>query len=344
MALRQELLLFRSPDIMEIISKIAVFALLLGFSGFVLQAKAQTCSCAGAPLVSSQSGGTVGKGAFLVGYTFDFKDISDLYNGSNELVNNTVSRNTSTSLLEMHYGISERIAVTTTFTYVNKFRETGLHLDNRSQKLRTTGVGDAMLLVKYNIHPQTVFEQYQVIVGAGVKAPLGESSLRNNGFMLNADMQPGTGAWDGVLWMYSSKTFPGISTELFLMKSFRYSGTNERFSSDDRYRFGNEFVTSAGAGGRLFRDISYRLGFQFRTAASDTRNSAMMPDTGGSWVSAKPAFITPFPFLEGASIQFSGNIPVYQYVKGTQPTISYTLSASLFIGFGGEKLLNITDF
>jgi len=49
MALRQELLLFRSPDIMEIVSKIGVFALLLGLSGFVLQAQAQTCSCAGAP-------------------------------------------------------------------------------------------------------------------------------------------------------------------------------------------------------------------------------------------------------------------------------------------------------
>jgi len=48
--------------------------------------------------------------------------------------------------------------------------------------------------------------------------------------------------------------------------------------------------------------------------------------------------------LEGASIQLSGNIPVYQYVKGTKPTISYTLSASLFIGFGGEKLVGIIDF
>jgi len=312
--------------------------------GLLQQSEAQTCSCAGAPLVSSQSGGTVGKGAFLVGYTFDYKNISDLYNGSNELLNNTVERNTSTSLLELHYGISERFAVTTTLTYVNKFRETGLHLGSSSQKLRTTGVGDAMLLLKYNLHPQTVFEQFQVILGAGVKAPFGQSSMRNNGFLLNADMQPGTGAWDGVLWMYSSKTFPGINTELFMVNSFRYSGTNERFSSDDRYRFGNEFVTSAGAGGSLFRDISYSMALRFRTAASDTRNSAVMPDTGGSWLSASPALITPFPLLENASLQLSGNIPLYQYVEGTQPSISYTLSASLFINFGGEKLVGITDF
>jgi len=312
--------------------------------GLLQQSEAQTCSCAGAPLVSSQSGGTVGKGAFLIGYTFDYKNISDLYNGSNELLNNTVERNTSTSLLELHYGISERFAVTTTLTYVNKFRETGLHLGSSSQKLRTTGVGDAMLLLKYNLHPQTVFEQFQVILGAGVKAPFGQSSMRNNGFLLNADMQPGTGAWDGVLWMYSSKTFPGINTELFMVNSFRYSGTNERFSSDDRYRFGNEFVTSAGAGGSLFRDISYSMALRFRTAASDTRNSAVMPDTGGSWLSASPALISPFPLLENASLQLSGNIPLYQYVEGTQPSISYTLSASLFINFGGEKLVGITDF
>ena len=319
----------------------ATFILMVGLQ---VPSEAQTCSCAVAPLVSSQSGGTVGKGAFLIGYTYDFKNISDLYNGSNELVNNTVERNTSTSLLELHYGISERIAVTTTFSYVNKSRETGLHLGSSSQKLRTTGMGDAMLLVKYNLHPQTVFEQYQVIVGAGVKAPLGESSMRNNGFLLNADMQPGTGAWDGVLWMYSSKTFPGKNNELFMMNSFRYSGTNERFSSDDRYRFGNEFVTSVGAGGALFRDISYSMSLRYRTAASDTRNSAVMPDTGGSWLSASPALITPFPFLKSASFQLSGNIPVYQYVEGTQPSISYTLSASLFISFGGEKLVGITDF
>lgn len=325
-----------------VITTFLAFSILM--FGLLPQTKAQTCSCAGAPLVSSQSGGTVANGAFLIGYTFDFKNISDLYNGSNELVNNTVERNTSTSLLELHYGISDRFAVTTTLTFVNKFRETGLHLGSSSQRLRTSGVGDAMLLLKYNFHPQTVFEQYQVIIGAGVKAPLGESSMRNNGFLLNADMQPGTGAWDGVLWMYSSKTFPGINTEFFMMNSFRYSGTNERFSSDDRYRFGNEFVTSTGAGGALFRDISYRMALRFRTAASDTRNSAEMPDTGGSWVSASPAIITPFPFLENASVQLSGTIPFYQYVKGTQPSISYTLSASLFIGFGGEKLVGITDF
>lgn len=344
MALRQELLLFKFPDAMRNLSNIVVLTTFIGLCGLVLQLQAQTCSCAGAPLVSSQSGGTVGKGAFLIGYTFDYKNISDLYNGSNELINNTVQRNTSTSLLELHYGISDRFAVTTTLSYVNKFRETGLHLGSRSQKLRTTGVGDAMLLVKYNLHPQTVFEQYQVIIGAGIKAPLGVSSMRNNGFLLNADMQPGTGAWDGVLWMYSSKTFPGINTELFMTNSFRYSGTNERFSSDDRYRFGNEFVTSAGAGGTLFRDFSYSMAVGFRTAASDTRNSAMMPDTGGSWLTVNPALITPLPLLDSAFVQLSGNIPVYQYVKGTQPTISYTLSASLFIGFGGEKLVGITDF
>jgi len=86
------------------------------------------------------------------------------------------------------------------------------------------------------------------------------------------------------------------------------------------------------------------MAFRYRTAASDTRNSANMPDTGGRWLSASPALISPFPFLENASVQLSGNIPLYQYVEGTQPSISYTLSASLFIGFGGEKLVGITDF
>lgn len=294
---------------------------------------AQTCSCAGAPLISSQSISTASKGNLFVGLTYEFKEISNLYSGNQQLENNTVERNTQSSLLEINYGITNRLTLSGTLTHVRKQR---LSVTN-NEELITRGIGDGVILLKYVLHQNTMSEQYQLAVGGGTKIPLGKTSFKENNIPLNLDMQPGSGAWDGIVWSYFSKTFAPTSTiNFFIYNTFRTTGNAERFGQDDKYKFGNEWVVNTGITNQLFSDLSYIAMVSYRSTSSDLRNGNALPNTGGKWISLEPTL--QYQFTNRLSAKISGKIPVYQYLNGLQPTISYTTSVSIFYNFG-EKVI-----
>lgn len=293
----------------------------------------QTCSCAGAPLISSQSVSTTSQGNLLLGITYEHNQISELYRANNKLTNQTVKRSTQSTLIELNYGITDRLTISGTATYVRK-RRLGLQSND---ELVTTGIGDGLVLLKYVLHQNTIKEQYQLAIGGGAKIPFGKSSLTNDGIALNLDMQPGTGAWDGVVWSYFSKTFaPSSTINLFLFSTYRATGSTERFSTNDNYEFGNEFLVNIGVTDNITSDLSYIGVLNYRSTSSDQRNNNKLPNTGGKWINLEPAL--KYQLTDGLSIKASGKIPVYQYLNGLQPTTSYTASLSLFYNFGKKVI------
>ena len=197
--------------------------------------------------------------------------------------------------------------------------------------LRTRGIGDAVLLVKYNIVPLNIVSQREIAIGAGPKIPLGKSRLSSEGILLPADMQPGTGAWDGILWAYAYQGFlPTIPINVFATASYRLTGTNDRFAaaSQEGYKFGNEFIATLGTSYRT--DWPFDLSFQirYRSVAADRFSSSEVPNTGGKWIYFLPGLNV--NLFDELSLRFSGQIPVHRKLEGTQLTTSYTLSLSLF--------------
>ncbi len=295
----------------------------------------QTCSCAGAPLISSQSISSAAKGNLLLGVTYQYNDISNLYAGSAQLENKTVTRNTQSTLLEVNYGITKRLTFSGTATFVQKFRKSGLQNPGSEETLTTRGIGDGLFMLKYVLHQNTIREQYQLALGGGIKVPFGRSDLTQNSLPLNADMQPGTGAWDGVAWSYLSKTFaPATTVNLFWYNSFRLTGANDRFGVNDEYEFGNELVSTVGITNKIIDDLSYILTLRYRSVATDQRNNNPLPNTGGKWIKLKPAL--GYGLTDKVSLRVSGQIPVYQQLNGTQPTTAFTLSGSIFYNFGNR--------
>lgn len=149
---------------------------------------AQTCSCAGAPLLGTQSTGASGEGNLLIGLTYEFNQITNLYTGSTRITNDTVERNTQSALLEINYGITDRFSLSGTMSFVQKFRESGISNPGGSQTSTTNGIGDGILLLRYVLSQQSLWNRYHLALGAGTKAPLGSTSVRNpNGLLFNAD-------------------------------------------------------------------------------------------------------------------------------------------------------------
>jgi len=298
---------------------------------------AQTCGCAGAPLLSSQSISSAAQGNLLLGITYEYDNIDDLYQGTNELDNRSVRRSTQSTLFEVHYGITDRLTASGTFTFINKRRETGLQTPS-SNVVRTEGFGDGLVMLKYVLHKNTIRSQYQLAVGGGAKIPFGSFDHTNNGLQLNADMQPGTGAWDGVFWSYLSKTFaPHTTLNLFWTNSFRLTGEADRFSNtNDSYRFGNEIVSTLGAGNKLAGNLSYVFQVQYRQVGKNERNGSELPNTGGKWIDLVPALS--YQLTDKVSMRVSGQLPVYRDLVGTQSTTTYSLSGSIFYNFDGKTI------
>lgn len=301
---------------------------------FQVKPNAQTCSCAGAPLISSQSLASVSKGNAVVGFTWEHNNISDIYIGTRELTNQTQERTSNTALLEINYGLTDRISFTSTFTFIEKIRKTGIQNPGSSETLVTRGFGDGLFMLKYNVANQSLWNPYQLTIGGGAKIPFATTSLKANGISLNADMQPGTGAWDGVGWILASRALRSVNMNTFVNSSFRLTGENERFNKDDRYKFGNEFVALTGISGAIIDRLSFTFIVKYRLTGSDKRNGNIMPSTGGEWLNIKPGL--GYQLADRLRIQLNGEIPLYQKLDGTQPTTSYILSASMF--FSLKKL------
>ncbi|NBC64223.1 MAG: hypothetical protein GVY07_01000 [Bacteroidetes bacterium] len=313
---------------------VAIF-LWVGDGVFMRTLSAQTCSCAGAPLVGAQSLGSIEQGNLVLGFTTHFNNIDKLYAGSNELKNRSADRSTFTNLLEANYGITSRLSFTGTFSYVTKERVTGLQNSATSQTLQTAGVGDALVMLKYNLIKQTLWKPYQFIVGAGSKIPIGSFSETLNGIQLNADMQPGTGSWDYTGWTFLSYTFRAQNITLFTVNAFTKTTSAERFNKNDNFEFGNELNSLLGVTGPLYNRFSFNLRLKYRMADSDLRNGVNLPSTGGEWLNFEPGIGT--QLTDRLSMQVSGEIPLYRNVNGTQPSTTYILSASLFFSLNKNE-------
>lgn len=313
----------------SLIRRLFVIAFLTSVS---IPVHAQTCSCAGAPLISSQSPGTSAQGQWLLGMTYEFHEISSVYNGTTLLKGDETRRSTQSALFEANYGITDRLGVTGTFTYVRKDRESGRAVPGTGNQVITSGLGDGLITFNYQLVEQSLWNRYGFSLTGGLKMPLGSTSRTHNGFMLNADMQPGTGAWDGVIGgRFSVSLLPHLSMNVFTDTRFRKTGSNPRFGENDEYAFGNELVSNLGFAGEINQQLNYTLQMRYRSTSSDERNGNSMPNTGGYWLSAVPAIN--YSFSDRVGIRVSGQLPLHQKLNGTQPSTTFTVNGSLFINF-----------
>jgi hypothetical protein len=142
-------------------------------------------------------------------------------------------------------------------------------------------------------------------------------------------MQPGTGAWDGILWAYVSQGFlPQAPLTIFLTASHRFTGINDRYGSQQRgYKFGNETLVNVGGGYRT-DEVDVSIILRFRHVRADRFGGFEIPNTGGWWLSAQPG--VNISTLENLSTRVALHVPLYRNLNGIQLTTTYGVTISLF--------------
>lgn len=292
--------------------------------------KPQACCSAGSPLLGSVSASTTYAGELQLGLTYELNNLKDVYSGTERLDDDFRERIVNSFILEANYGITERFSVSTLFTFINQSRKISTY-GNLTSKLNTGGLSDGVVLLKYNIVPLDFINQFELSLGGGLKLPIGNSTLRSDGILIPADMQPGSGSWDGILWGYVSKGFvPAIPMNIFLNVSYRSNGTNNRFGDNftQGYSFGNELFINLGAGYRTDGFFDFTFMFRYRNTTKDSFDGAEVPNTSGNWLYLVPGVNG--KLSDHFTARLSGQIPVYRNLSGTQLTTTYTVSLGIF--------------
>ena len=110
-----------------------------------------------------------------------------------------------------------------------------------------------------------IIDQRELALGVGPKLPFGNSDIRDGDILLPADMQPGTGAWDGILWGYFYQGFlPKMPANIFSTLSYRFTGKSKR-----TYEFGDEFSATFGGSYRTKYGIDFSLLTRYRSVTAD---------------------------------------------------------------------------
>ncbi len=289
----------------------------------------QTCCSGGVPVSNNVGMPESGKNQFNLAISYDYNKLGILKQGSERLGDDIRRRLTHSVLLQGSYGITDRLAVEALISYVNQQRKI-LTNDNITE---TSGLGDVTLLARYLLINDTINHQ-GLSLGAGTKLPTGSSDkTTDQGIGITADLQPGSGAADGIFWLrYFEQLAKRPSASLSAQTIYSLKGRNKDYLNTFEYKFGDELQLRAtytdqfALGSNL---IDPALSLRYRNAQKDVQEDFDLPNTGGNWIYLEPAFT--FWIAPKIGLTANSNIPVYANVTGTQLSTSFRLNTGIFL-------------
>ncbi|MEM1121583.1 MAG: transporter [Bacteroidota bacterium] len=305
----------------------------------------QTCCSGGVPL-SSNLGLPVSETKTLqLALTYDLNVLETLKTGRQTLEDDARSRKTHSGILEVGYSFSDKFSMDGFFSLVRQERT--INQFGNTNFVATNGIGDAVLLFKYKVW-STLGNNTALQIGVGPKIPLGATNKTNpQGLALNADLQPGSGAWDGIIVAQFNHTLnfrPSMS--LLATATYGLKGKNREYFDVQTYQFGNEFQFNVGLSDRLLVGksiIDPSILFQYRSQQADKIDGIDLPSTGGSWVFVNPNvayWLTP-----DLSLNVGVSLPILADIVGTQVTPTYRVTTGIFYRIPNKpkKLINFND-
>lgn len=282
------------------------------------------CCSGGVPMSGNVGMPVQSKGVFQANLNYDLNVLRTFKSGAENLNDNSRTRRTQSVLFEIGYSFTERFSVDGFFSYVRQERiiET---FYTRNETV-TSGLGDGLILLKY----QTPLN---LTVGYGLKAPLGSADEKNEiGLTLNADLQPGSGAWDHILYFNYSNYFQIRPTlNVFGTSIIRLTGTNTEYLGNSNYTFGNEYQLLMGLSDRfllLNQIFDASLIFRYRFAEKDQFNGEDFPSSGGRFLFINPGLS--YQLTPQLALQYNMAFPVHSYVQDSQLSPTFRINTGIY--------------
>lgn len=322
--------------------RLFIALLFLNFS--IQTGHTQTCCSGGVPLPNNLGLPASDAGTFQFALTYDLNVLKTLKTGRKTLEDDARNRKTHSGILEVGYSFTNKFSMDGFFSFVRQERT--INQFGNTNFSATNGVGDAVLLLKYKIWASsgnnTVFQ-----IGVGPKIPIGVTDKRNNlGLALNADLQPGSGAWDGILLAQLSHVLnfrPSMS--LVATTTYGIKGKNRNYFDVQTYQFGREFQVNMGLSDRLLVGksiIDPSILVQYRNQQADQIDGVNLPSTGGNWLFVNPNLA--YWMSPDLSLNIGVSLPIMASITGTQVTPTYRFTTGVFYRIPNKNKLIIPEF
>ena len=279
---------------------------------FSRDAEAQLCCTTGSASASSFEVGVTPEHSLRLSLGHEYNELSGTFEGSKRTNSNIVgSGSVQAYTLQAHYGITRRWGVTLSVPFVKSRRTFG-----GNDTFSASGIGDMSFLLKYSLKPLNIATSTEIAIGSGFKLPSGSQNVVDDGTSLNFNLQPGTGAWDFILWGYYYKTDLPSGWSGTLSALIRIPGTNS-----DGLQYGNEVIYSFVVNRKTSKSTQLSFRFKGRSSSQLTIDDFKNPHTGGLITFIAPSFIwNPVRLF---SVETGIDIPAFYSVSGTQQALDY---------------------
>ncbi len=315
--------------------KIVLIILLVAIAGSALFA--QACCSGGAALSGNIGFAGSQSGSFQVDFSYDLNYLGTVIDDAGVLLDESRRRISHSLFLKTGYSITDRIAVDALFSFNRQLRQ--IYYVNDLDEVRTQGVGDAVIIGKFLLAtlPKNGIE---IQLGAGPKIPFGKHNLSDeNGFPLNADLQPGSGSWDFIAWGFLLRQFnfrPSLS--IYMQMVGRMNGQNKNYYAGQAYQFGNSMQLIAGTGDQIMLGrviLSPSISLKFIKYWPDRVDGFQQDNSGGEWINIIPAI--GWNFSPKTALYFQTEIPVYNRVEGIQLVPTFRSQIGIYHLFSMKK-------
>jgi len=284
-------------------------------SAIAFKSLAQCCS-GGVPMAGNLGMPDAEKNVLQLSLSYDWNNLNTLKTASENLSDRSRRRETHAILIEAGYTFTEKISLDIFLSWIRQertIRTIGNNFD------ATQGIGDASILAKYKLNEK-------LTLGYGLKLPLGSFDEENNqGIVLNADLQPGSGAWDQIIYARYNTQIPSTpSLSLGWIGIHRFRGSNDSYLGNSQYKFGNETQLIVSASNLMAIKgfvLEPSLKVQLRKTSRDQFNNADFPGSGGLFVFINPGIS--MNFSQTFNYFINTSLPIYSEVYDAQlaPTV-----------------------
>jgi len=181
------------------------------------------------------------------------------------------------------------------------------------------GIGD----LRVNVLHAFAIDYGTVGVQVGLKLPTGKfNEVNSQGVLAERSLQPGTGTTDALLGAYYNVKLEGDATTLFTQFVWQ-----KPFEQRDGYAPGQRFGLDIGVSYALTLKAKALLQLNMLAKDRDQGINAEPEESGGQFVFISPGLSN----LLTPNVQLYGfvQLPLYQYVNGTQLTTEWSAVAGI---------------
>jgi hypothetical protein len=286
----------------------------------------QACCTAGTFITDGAERTVLTVNSFSAGVNFRHNVLNSTYQSTNEIVDPLNRTSTVNNFsLEVEYGLVKNVSLLIILPYTNKTRETTVTNTDTNTKedisFSGKGLGDVVLLGKYEIITPNIVSTFGFALGGGAKLPTGSFEEEEKGTRLSIDLQPGTGSSDLLFWSHLTYAFPSLALSFNANLLYKYSGVNL-----DGYRYGDELLVSVNGTYAIADFFGINIQLKGRTSDRDYWQSRFLPSTGGTYFDITPGLV----YYEGKlSIRVFTQFPLYRNLQGIQLAVNEMLGAGI---------------